>query len=44
MGALNILLAAGLLPGVVLANYVISIDPTKDRKPMKPFWKSTGFW
>lgn len=43
MGALNILLAAGLLPGVVLANYVISIDPTKDRKPMKHFWKSTGF-
>ncbi|XP_077332228.1 alpha-L-iduronidase isoform X2 [Lithobates pipiens] len=43
MGALNILLAAGLLPGVVLANYVISVDPTKDRKPMKHFWKSTGF-
>ncbi|XP_040180297.1 alpha-L-iduronidase [Rana temporaria] len=43
MGALYILLAAGLLPGVVLSNYVISIDPTKDRKPMKHFWKSTGF-
>ncbi|XP_018413424.1 PREDICTED: alpha-L-iduronidase [Nanorana parkeri] len=42
MGALNIILVAGLLPGLALGSYIIRLDPTKERKPLKHFWESTG--
>ncbi|XP_063314791.1 alpha-L-iduronidase isoform X2 [Pelobates fuscus] len=43
MEALSIALVLGLLQGIWCDSYVIKIDPTKNRKPMKHFWKSTGF-
>ncbi|XP_075060015.1 alpha-L-iduronidase isoform X2 [Mixophyes fleayi] len=44
METLSLMLAIGLvLPGIVFGSYIINVDPTKNRKQMKHFWKSTGF-
>ncbi|XP_071971503.1 alpha-L-iduronidase [Engystomops pustulosus] len=43
MSLYNFILAVGLVPGIMAASYIINVDPTKDRKEMKHFWKSTGF-
>ncbi|XP_053317658.1 alpha-L-iduronidase [Spea bombifrons] len=43
METLSLVLVLGLLQGVICKNYVVKVDPTKDRKQMKHFWKSTGF-
>ncbi|XP_040273967.1 alpha-L-iduronidase [Bufo bufo] len=43
MTLFNFLLAVGLMPGIMAGSYFINVDPTKSRKEMKHFWKSTGF-
>uniref|UniRef100_A0A8C5LV15 Alpha-L-iduronidase n=1 Tax=Leptobrachium leishanense TaxID=445787 RepID=A0A8C5LV15_9ANUR len=43
METLSLVLALGFLQGTLCENYIITVDPTKNRKPMKHFWKSTGF-
>ncbi|XP_044160426.1 alpha-L-iduronidase isoform X2 [Bufo gargarizans] len=43
MTLFNFLLAVGLMPSIMAGSYFINVDPTKSRKEMKHFWKSTGF-
>ncbi|XP_068089677.1 alpha-L-iduronidase [Hyperolius riggenbachi] len=43
MGTVTVILVSCLLPGIVFGSYIISVDPTKDRRQMKHFWESTGF-
>ncbi|KAM8940318.1 alpha-L-iduronidase [Pelodytes ibericus] len=43
MDTVSLVLVLGLLQGILCGSYVIKVDPTKDRKQMKHFWKSTGF-
>ncbi|KAM4707700.1 alpha-L-iduronidase [Discoglossus pictus] len=43
MWTMNSLLVLSLMQSLVFGNYVINIDPTKDTKQLRHFWKSTGF-
>ncbi|KAM4050755.1 alpha-L-iduronidase isoform 2-T2 [Anomaloglossus baeobatrachus] len=43
MAVLQFILAVGVVPIIVAASYIVTVDPTKSRKEIRHFWKSTGF-
>ncbi|XP_053559266.1 alpha-L-iduronidase [Bombina bombina] len=43
MGTLRRIVVMAIIQSIAFGSYIINIDPSKDRKPLKHFWKSTGF-